>query len=184
MSDTDPIKASAINQVTQDEESESLKLEIEKKDTEIADLNDKLQHEKSEQLRLIAEMRNQKTRLDRKAALDTERAARYFITDLLPSLDGLEKAIEASKKEDASVEHIISGIEMTQSAIEKTLTQHKVEIIRPFKEVFNPDLHEALATIEADQEPNTIVQVVQTGYKLGDLLIRAAKVIVCAEKKS
>ena len=181
MSEAKPLKASDMAPEAKDTDQQA---EIDALSKKVSELEKALQEAKNEQLRLIAEIRNQSQRFDRKLATDIKRAARYFITDLLPSLDGLQKAIIASKKDDASLADLTAGIEMTQKEIEKVLTQHHVTIIKPGAEKFNPDIHEALATIPSDQEANTILEVIQTGYQIDDMLIRAAKVIVAAKNEN
>lgn len=181
MSDAKPLKASDMAPEAVDKDQQA---EIDALSKKVSELEDALKEAKNEQLRLIAEMRNQSQRFDRKLATDIKRAARYFITDLLPSLDGLQKAIVASQKDDASLNDLTSGIELTQKEIEKVLTQHHVTIIKPGAEKFNPDIHEALATVPSDQEANTIIDVIQTGYQIDDMLIRAAKVIVAAKNEN
>ena len=156
---------------------------IDELNNKIKDLQEKCEQEKAEQIRLVAELRNQKDRLDRLRKMEVERAGRYVITDLLSSLDGLEKALEAAGQENATIEGIVNGVKMTQTEIEKTLVKHGVEIIRPIGEMFDPELHEALAMASApDAESNSIISVIQTGYKLGTMLVRPAKVIVCQNK--
>ena len=67
------------------------------------------------------------------------------------------------------------------SLLFKTLEKYGVKQINPKGEVFNPDLHQAIATAPSDEfEPNTVIDVLQKGYSLNDRLIRPALVVVAA----
>ncbi|MBM4211182.1 MAG: nucleotide exchange factor GrpE [Gammaproteobacteria bacterium] len=179
MNTADPIKASDFAPIDTNIELEA---QIQMLNEKIESMEKEIEKSKNEQIRLIAEMRNQAQRFEKKSANDIKRAARFFITDLLPSLDGLQKALEACQNPDAKIENVAMGIEMTQKEIEKTLTQHQVEIINPLNELFNPDRHESIAAAPSDTPENTIIRVIQQGYCIDNLLIRAAKVIVSAKK--
>ena len=179
MSDADPIKASDFAPI---DTSAELEAQIQTLNEQIESLTKEAEKAKNEQMRLVAEMRNQAQRFEKKSANDIKRAARFFITDLLPSLDGLQKALEACQNNDAKIEDVAQGIEMTKKEIEKTLTQHQVEIINPLDETFDPERHETLAAAPSDKPENTIIQVIQQGYCIDNMLIRAAKVIVAAKK--
>jgi len=91
-------------------------------------------------------------------------------------LDDLERALDAAEHhEDAKV---IEGVEMTRSALAGVLATEGVEEIVA-EGVFDPHVHEALlAQPVAGVEPGSIVQVVQRGYRLGDAVLRPARVIV------
>ncbi|MDA9832184.1 nucleotide exchange factor GrpE [Gammaproteobacteria bacterium] len=179
MSDANPIKASDFAAT---DTSAELEAEIQTLKEEIESITKDMEQAKSEQMRLVAEMRNQAQRFEKKSSNDIKRAARFFITDLLPSLDGLQKALEACQNNDAKVEDIAQGISMTKTDIEKTLMQHQVEIINPLNEMFDPERHETLAATPSETPENTIIQVIQQGYCIDSMLIRAAKVIVSAKK--
>lgn len=130
-------------------------------------------------LRIQADMEN----LRRRTRIDIESAHKYaldkFVNALIPAMDSMEMGMEASTKEDASIESIREGIEMTFKQLIDVLGQFNVERVDPKGEKFNPELHEALTMIPSpDHESNTVVDVIQKGYTLNERLVRAARVIV------
>ena len=124
-------------------------------------------------LRLAAEMEN----LRRRAARELETSRRYalerFAGELLPVADSLELAL-------ASAETVPEGLEMTLKLLRDTLARHHIEAVAPAEgDVFDPDLHEAMATQPSREvAPDHIMQVIQKGYRLHDRLLRPARVIV------
>jgi molecular chaperone GrpE len=117
-------------------------------------------------------------RLNRSA---DERAANEkakFIASLLPALDNLNRAIEAAAT-DATRDAILEGIRSTATSFEAALTSAGVEPIRSVGEEFNPELHEAVDTGEADSEMDGIVlEEYSRGFRIGDRLLRPARVKV------
>ncbi len=129
-------------------------------------------------LRTAAEMENVRKRAQR----DVEKAHKFgfekFASDVLGVRDGMAMGLEAAK-DQATVESLIEGSEMTLKLIEQMLNRHGVTEINPLGETFNPELHEAMAVIDSPgAEPNTVVQVVQAGYEINGRLLRAARVMV------
>lgn len=131
-------------------------------------------------LRAEAEMQN----LRRRAERDVQNAHKYgierLLQNLLPVLDSLEKAVEvseaaASDDDDPQLE----GIRLCSKLFVDVLTREGVEALDPLGEPFDPNLHEALSMIEnPDLEPNSVMTVIQKGYRLNDRLVRPAKVMV------
>jgi molecular chaperone GrpE len=129
-------------------------------------------------LRLQAEMENFRKRQRRLAedrvTADRERLLQAFLT----VSDDLGRALTV---DSADVETLVSGVSITHNSLMHILDQEGVEMIHAEGEVFDPNLHEAVATVssqEADVEPETIVEIVQQGYTLGDKLLRPARVVV------
>ncbi len=130
-------------------------------------------------LRIQADMEN----LRRRTRIDIESAHKYaldkFVNALIPAMDSMEMGMEASGKEDATLESLREGIDMTFKQLIDVLGQFNVERVDPKGEKFNPELHEALTMIPSpDHESNTVVDVIQKGYTLNERLVRAARVIV------
>lgn len=128
-------------------------------------------------LRTAAEMENVRKRAQR----DVEKAHKFglekFAGDVLGVRDSIAMGLEAAR-EQATVESLIEGSEMTLKLLEHALNRHGVMEINPLGEAFNPEFHEALAMIDSpDSEPNTVVQVVQSGYEINGRLLRAARVL-------
>ena len=118
-------------------------------------------------------------RLNRSA---DERAAgekAKFIAALLPALDNLNRAIDAAAAADAPRDAIIEGIRSTAASFEAALTSAGVEAIQSVGEEFNPELHEAVDTGEADREMDgRVLEEYSRGFRIGDRLLRPARVKV------
>ena len=138
---------------------------------------------KDQLLRALADAENAR----RRAKKDVEDARDYaisrFAQDLLGVADNLGRALEsipAEKREsDEAVKAIAEGIEMTAREFETALGRHGITKIDPLGEKFDYNLHQALfETAETDQPDGTVVQVFQTGYRIGERLLREAMVAV------
>ena len=141
---------------------------------EIAALKDQL-------LRSAAEFENVK----RRSARDVENAHKFgaekLISDLLPVLDSLDKAVELASETEGA-EAMTEGIELSVKMFVDALGKNGLREVDPLGEPFDPALHEALAAVpNEDAEPNTVMEVIQKGYSLNDRLVRAAKVVVVKE---
>ena len=126
--------------------------------------------------RLAADFDNYRKRALRDQQAFAARAAERLVTKLLPVLDDLERAIDAAEQHEEA--KVIEGVEMTRSALAGALASEGLEEI-PAEGVFDPHVHEALLTEPAGGvDPGFIVQVIQRGYRLGDVVLRPARVIV------
>lgn len=156
-------------------------------DAQEQDLSEELTQAKAEAaenwekvLRLQAEMEN----LRRRSAQDVEKAHKFaldkFVNDLLPVKDSLEMGIDAGKATElAEVEKILEGVELTLKMLEDVLGKHGVETVNPEGEKFDPQHHQAMSIQDSDEhDPNTVMTVMQKGYKLNDRLVRPAMVVV------
>lgn len=142
-------------------------------------LEQQLGEAKDQALRIQAEMQNLRRRTER----DIENAHKYaldkFVTDLLPVVDNLERALASINSEDASQEAVSEGIELTLKSFVDVLSRFKVEQVDPAGEPFDPDLHQAMTMVpNPELEPNTVMDVFQKGYTLNGRLIRPAMVVV------
>ncbi|MGH9874568.1 MAG: nucleotide exchange factor GrpE [Pyrinomonadaceae bacterium] len=133
-----------------------------------------------EQLRkqLQSETDETRQRLNRAAAERAQREKADFIAGLLPVLDNLERATDAAETGSSS-EVIAEGVRRTASSFENALAAAGVESIDAVGELFDPELHEAVETVEAapGDEGRVIAQHTR-GYKIGDRLLRPARVKV------
>ncbi len=134
---------------------------------------------KDEQLRLIAEMDNQRKR----AARDVDSARKYgaerLLTDLLPVIDSLEAGL-AQGGDDAA--KLREGLELTLRVLMKTVESNGVSAVNPVGESFNPELHQAVATVPAEGiKPGNVVSVFQKGFRLNERLVRPAMVTVASD---
>ena len=125
--------------------------------------------------RLQADMdnfrRRQARRADEAIAAERERLLRHF----LPLVDGLERALHHSSQDDASLQE---GVEALRRQLMNLLKAENVAPIEALGRPFDPELHEAIAAVPADAEAGTIVDQIESGYKLKDKLLRPAKVVV------
>jgi molecular chaperone GrpE len=130
-------------------------------------------------LRLQADMEN----LRRRTRLDIENAHKFalekFVNALIPAMDSMEMGLEAASKEEASIDSIREGLEMTFKQMLDILQNFNVERVDPKGEKFNPQLHEAMTMVPSpDHESQTVMDVFQKGYTLNERLVRPARVIV------
>ena len=87
--------------------------------------------------------------------------------------------LKTAKEENASVEGITEGLEMTDKVFLSTMEKFGVEAINPEGEVFNPEFHEAVTMVPMpDQESNSVLEVIQMGFTLNGRLVRPAMVVV------
>ena len=126
--------------------------------------------------RLAADFDNYRKRAVRDQQAFAARAAERLVAKLLPVLDDLERALDAAEHHEEA--KVLEGVEMTRSALANALTSEGVEEIVA-EGIFDPHVHEALLAQPAEGvEPGSIIQVVQRGYRLGDAVLRPARVIV------
>lgn len=126
-------------------------------------------------LRAKAEADNIRKRAQVEVANAHKYAVEDFATQLLAVKDSLEAALAA---QNASVESMKSGVELTLKQLVAVFERFKLADINPQGQKFDPHRHQAIGTIESDAEPNTVVQVLQKGYLLNDRVIRPALVMV------
>jgi molecular chaperone GrpE len=131
-------------------------------------------------LRLQAELENLRKRGERDLANAHKYALDRFVQALLPVKDSLEMGISAAG-EAANVDpaKLREGSELTLKMLAAALEKFGVQEVDPAGERFNPEFHEAMSMQErSDVEPNTVVAVIQKGYRLNDRLVRPAMVMV------
>lgn len=131
---------------------------------------------KEAMLRMRADMDNREKRLEREMAKARKFAVESLMRDLVPVLDSIDQALAAV---DSDARSAREGLELTRKQAIDVLGRHGLEVLDPVAERFDPTWHEAMTTQPSDeQEPDTIVQVLQKGYSLNERLIRPARVIV------
>ncbi len=152
------------------------KMQIE--ETQDIEGTEELERWKDRALRLEAEMDNFRKRQQRLAedriAADRERLLRAFLT----VADDLARALSAN---GADPESLRQGVDITYQSLMRILDREGVETIQARGRPFDPSWHEAVGTVshqEVGAEPETVVEVVQPGYRIGDRLLRPARVIV------
>jgi len=137
---------------------------------EIADLKGKL-------LRWQADLQNVQRRAAREVLDARQNADADFAKAMLQVLDHFDMALNVDPaKVDAQT--LLSGVKITYDELRKVLANKGIESFDPLGEAFNPHQHEAIMQEASDQPPMTIIQTFQQGYKIGDRVLRPAKVKV------
>jgi len=119
----------------------------------------------------------------RRAAQDVEKSRKFalekFSTEMLTTVDNLERALQSIDKEDESKKAVIEGVELTLQGLISSLEKFGVKAVDPQDQPFNPEFHQAMSMQEVpDVAPNTVIAVMQKGYELNGRLIRPAMVMV------
>jgi molecular chaperone GrpE len=131
-------------------------------------------------LRAKAEVENTRRRAEEEVAKTRKFAIEAFAESLLPVKDSLEAALAV---ESASIEQMREGVHATLRQLVQALERNKVLEVNPAAgEKFDPHQHQAISVVPAEQEPNTIVAVLQKGYVIADRVLRPALVTVSAPR--
>lgn len=153
----------------------------------LAETQAKMEQQRDSLLRAVAEAENARKRAQADAASAQKYAVERFAESLLPVVDSLEAALDTAAKapEQASPPSLIQGVEVTLRQLLTALERARVSPIAAAPgERFDPHRHSAMAAVEADAEPNSIVQVMQKGYMLHDRVLRPSLVTVAKPKES
>ena len=126
--------------------------------------------------RTQADFENYRKRVARDVAGAQERGAVSLAKGLLPALDNLDRALEAAQEDDP----LLDGVRLVRSELMAALARSGIEAFRPLGEEFDPNVHEAVATVPAPNGRGTVVEVYQDGYRAGESVIRPARVVVGA----
>ncbi|MBK9133671.1 MAG: nucleotide exchange factor GrpE [Betaproteobacteria bacterium] len=131
-------------------------------------------------LRAKAEGENIRRRAEEDVAKARKFAIEAFAESLLPVKDSLEAAVAQPK---ASNEQLLEGVHVTLRQLAGALERNKVvQVAPPAGTKFDPHQHQAISMVPADQEPNTVVTVLQKGYLINERVLRPALVTVAAPK--
>jgi molecular chaperone GrpE len=150
--------------------------ELKRIEAENAELKDRL-------ARRQADFENYRKRMDRERSETYNRVVADVTSKLLPVLDNLKRALETEASVEANesdeFRHFLSGVDLIYKQLNGVLEALGVTPIPSVGEQFNPHVHEAVVTEETDEfEPDTVMQEILSGYRLGDKLIRPALVKV------
>lgn len=163
-------------QEEQTEETEEAVEAVDERDEKIKALEEEVNAQKDKCLRLMAEYDNYRKRTANEKLSIYDDATAKAILELLPVADSVRMAIE--NLGDTNPE-VLKGVELIQNQLTKSFEKLKVEAYGKVGDAFDPNLHNAISKIESDElGENTLAQVFQTGYKLGDKIIRHAMVVV------
>jgi molecular chaperone GrpE len=146
---------------------------------ELARLQEELAVTRESVLRAQADAQN----VMRRAEQDVEKARKFalerFCGELLPVVDNLERALEATASDNEVVKPLAEGVQLTLRNFYDVLRKFHIEVVDPVGEPFDPKLHQAMTMVENGAvEPNTVVAVMQKGYTLHGRLVRPAMVMV------
>jgi molecular chaperone GrpE len=136
----------------------------------LAEAQAKIEQQRDTMMRAVADAENARKRAQTEAASSRKYALEQFAEGLLPVMDSLEAALKTGD---------ISGVELTLKQLGSALEKSSIRQIDPKPgERFDPHRHQAMAAVEAQADPNTIVSVMQKGYALHDRVLRPALVTV------
>lgn len=172
---TDPSRDPEGAEMTELGNSEAFAAERERLEGEVATFKDKF-------LRAFAEAENVRRRADKEVADARSYGISAFARDVLNVADDLGRALGALEPEDkakaeGALKGLIEGLELTERSLQKALEKHGVRKLEPKGERFNPNHHQAMFEVPDESVPSgTVVQVVQSGYVIGDRVLRPAMV--------
>jgi molecular chaperone GrpE len=126
-------------------------------------------------LRAKAETEN----VRRRGAEDVAKAHRFGVESFAGALLAVKDSLDASLTvENATVEAFKQGVEITARQLDAVFEKFAIKVVDPAGEKFDPHRHQAISQVDSDQEPNTVVAVLQKGYLLHDRVLRPALVTV------
>ena len=172
----DELEETTVQEEQTEETAESVEETADERDEKIKALEEEANVQKDKYLRLVAEYDNYRKRTANEKLSIYDDATAKAVTELLPVADSVRMAIE--NLGDTNPE-VLKGVELIQNQLTKSFEKLKVEAYGKVGDAFDPNLHNAISKIESDElGENTLAQVFQTGYKIGDKVIRHAMVVV------
>jgi len=181
---TKPKKAAAKPKLSAKEKAltknnTELEEQVEKLTDELVDQQLRVQAAEEKMLRVVAEYENGKKRLEREKDRSLSFAKDRVLMGLFPIIDNLERSAQY-ESDESDEENSSKGITLVLDQIKKFLKDtDDVESYDPTGEAFDPDFHEAMAVQPSeDHESGIVIQVFEKGYKSGERVLRAAKVVV------
>jgi molecular chaperone GrpE len=143
---------------------------------------------KDQRLRALAEVENVRRRADKERVEASQYAVTKFARDMLGIADNFARALAAVPAEirdaaDPQVKAVLDGIEATDRQLIQTLERYGVKAVDTSDGKFDPNLHQAIAEVPASgKPPGSIVDVMQTGFMIGERLLRPAMVTVAKKE--
>ena len=157
--------------------------DLEKLEEQVSSLEERaalLEKERDEHLddlkRVAAEFENYRKRVARDQASLAARAHERLVKELLPVLDNLERALEAATEHEKG-DRLEEGVRLVQRELQQALGKEGLVEIETNGH-FDPHVHEALLSQPSDQDEGAILEVLQKGYRLGDRVLRPARVVI------
>jgi molecular chaperone GrpE len=177
----DPTAAQPVDSPASDEAQEPETLNVDEADlSALVEKADKADEYLDLAQRTRAEFENYRKRAVKEAAAAQERGAAKLARELLPAIDNLDRALAHAGADGSNGDpSFVSGIKHVHSDVLAALKRTGIEPFSPEGEPFDPQLHEAVAQQPFEgAEPGTVVEVYQLGYRLGDSILRPARVVV------
>lgn len=144
----------------------------------VVELEAELQTTKDRWLRAVADLENYKKRTKREVDEASLSAVQRLLPAFLPTMDNLERALEVAGP-GASVEQLARGIQMVRDEFMGALRKHGIEAVPSLGVPFDPTIHDALQQVDSpDHPPGVVVREFERGYRMGERLIRPARVII------
>lgn len=125
--------------------------------------------------RLQAELENTRKRAARDIQQSSARAKANLVRELLPVVDNLERALSTANPEE---DHLAEGVRLVHTELVAILERNGIKAFDPAGEQFDPNVHEAISMREGENGSGIVLDVVEKGYRLGDNVIRPARVVV------
>ena len=146
----------------------------------LEDAQNKADEYRNEMLRARADMENLRRRQSRDLENAHKRALDKFVSELLPIYDSMDLGLNAAKGDDASIETVQEGLEMTMKMFLSSINKFGLEQVNPVEgDDFDPEQHQAMAMQPAEGvEANKIIMVAQKGFQFNGRLLRPAMVVV------
>ncbi len=142
----------------------------------LAEAESKLQEQKDAWLRALADAENARKRAQNDIASAHKYGVERLAEALVPVMDSLQAALADETSDRAALR---SGVEITAKQLQAAFEKASLAEINPAAgDKFDPNFHQAMSAVESDAAPNTVVQVMQKGYRLHDRLVRPALVTV------
>ena len=135
--------------------------------------------------RTKADFENFRKRAARDAALAQDRGVAKLAKELLPAVDNLDRAVQAAAEhtpaDSGGDDHLVSGIKLVHAEVLAALGRVGITPFSPVGEAFDPQWHEAVAQHHVEGEAaGTVIEVYQQGYRIGETVLRPARVLVAA----
>ncbi|GHT16930.1 protein GrpE [Planctomycetales bacterium] len=146
--------------------------------TELEQLRIGLDEAKNRSLRALADLENFRNRTNRQAAEERKYANLDLLRELLPIWDNIGRALEAVDKSH-SLESLVEGVQMVHIQFLDVLKKFHCEKIEALHQPFDPNFHASIAQLSNEEHPaNTVIEEVQTGFKLFDRVVRPSQVVL------
>lgn len=172
MAETRPVEELSAALDAAEREAASLQVQL-------AETQTKLDEYRDQSLRAMADFQNLRRRTEREMLAANQNATANVVKRYLEIFDDLERAMKKRPENDEEAQRWVEGVELTYRKFLKFLENEGVSLIDAEGKPFDPNLHEAISQEDSpDHESGTVIGVVQQGYRLGDRVLRPARVRV------